>query len=247
MRSRCRCSMSPAIHIKSRSWLRSSSTHEPSDPPLRVIFSFYRMRRATRRHRHSLSETHTQLYIYGTTQPRSGDRLGRTRGAPLQSVATVVVTLRRTIHLGQRRQDGDRAHPPHRVGQTAVFRRFFEPRVAHRGSDERDAGPLSRRRDVGHRRPSGAVRPSRKKRGAERANGTDRQRSRYPNTPNGTLALAPLTASMRSPTEVRAPDARRFGPTRSGAQRHRPAGLLALLCACMSRCEQRTHTPDEPR
>jgi hypothetical protein len=30
--------MCPAIHINSRSWLRSSSTHEPSDPPLRVIF-----------------------------------------------------------------------------------------------------------------------------------------------------------------------------------------------------------------
>lgn len=39
MRSRYRCSMCPAIHINSRSWLRSSSTHEPSDPPLRVIFS----------------------------------------------------------------------------------------------------------------------------------------------------------------------------------------------------------------
>jgi hypothetical protein len=38
VRSRCRCSMCPAIHINSRSWLRSSSTHEPSDPPLRVIF-----------------------------------------------------------------------------------------------------------------------------------------------------------------------------------------------------------------
>lgn len=37
MRSRYRCSMCPAIHINSRSWLRSSSTHEPSDPPLRVI------------------------------------------------------------------------------------------------------------------------------------------------------------------------------------------------------------------
>ena len=37
MRSRSRCSMCPAIHINSRSWLRSSSTHEPSDPPLRVI------------------------------------------------------------------------------------------------------------------------------------------------------------------------------------------------------------------
>ncbi len=39
MRSRCRCSMCPAIHINSRSWLRSSSTHEPSDPPLRVVKS----------------------------------------------------------------------------------------------------------------------------------------------------------------------------------------------------------------
>ena len=37
VRSRCRCSMCPAIHISSRSWLRSSSTHEPSDPPLRVV------------------------------------------------------------------------------------------------------------------------------------------------------------------------------------------------------------------
>ena len=37
MRSKCRCSMCPAIHINSRSWLRSSSTHEPSDPPPKVI------------------------------------------------------------------------------------------------------------------------------------------------------------------------------------------------------------------
>lgn len=32
--------MCPAVHINSRSLLRSSSTHEPSDPPLRVIFYF---------------------------------------------------------------------------------------------------------------------------------------------------------------------------------------------------------------
>ena len=29
--------MCPAIHISSRSWLRSSSTHEPSDPPPRIV------------------------------------------------------------------------------------------------------------------------------------------------------------------------------------------------------------------
>lgn len=33
--------MCPAIHISSRSWLRSSSTHEPSDPPLRVVSSLF--------------------------------------------------------------------------------------------------------------------------------------------------------------------------------------------------------------
>lgn len=52
VRSRCRCSMCPAIHINSRSWLRSSSTPEPSDPPLRVVkkvrCQFGRSRRATR-------------------------------------------------------------------------------------------------------------------------------------------------------------------------------------------------------
>ena len=40
--------MCPAIHITSRSWLRSSSTHEPSDPPLRVVvslFSYVRLRK----------------------------------------------------------------------------------------------------------------------------------------------------------------------------------------------------------
>ncbi|WP_419643160.1 hypothetical protein, partial [Thiolapillus sp.] len=34
-------SMCPAIHINSRSWLRSSSTHEPSDPPPKVVFFFF--------------------------------------------------------------------------------------------------------------------------------------------------------------------------------------------------------------
>lgn len=39
-RSKNQCSMCPAIHTKSRSWLRSSSTREPSDPLLRVVFWF---------------------------------------------------------------------------------------------------------------------------------------------------------------------------------------------------------------
>jgi hypothetical protein len=34
-----------AIHIPTRSLLRSSSTHEPSDPPLRVVLCLYWRRR----------------------------------------------------------------------------------------------------------------------------------------------------------------------------------------------------------
>ncbi|GIX73927.1 hypothetical protein CDAR_446771 [Caerostris darwini] len=41
VRSKNQCSMCPAIHTKSRSWLRSSSTREPSDPLLRVVFFLF--------------------------------------------------------------------------------------------------------------------------------------------------------------------------------------------------------------
>ena len=40
VRSTCRCSLYPAIHTLTRILLRSSSTHEPSDPPLRVVILF---------------------------------------------------------------------------------------------------------------------------------------------------------------------------------------------------------------
>lgn len=45
VRSKNQCSMCPAIHTKSRSWLRSSSTREPSDPLLRVVFFIFEIRR----------------------------------------------------------------------------------------------------------------------------------------------------------------------------------------------------------
>lgn len=40
VRSKCRCSC-PAVYTTTRILLRSSSTHEPSDPPLRVGFCVY--------------------------------------------------------------------------------------------------------------------------------------------------------------------------------------------------------------
>lgn len=44
-----------AIHIPTRSLLRSSSTHEPSDPPLRVVYLPFGLF-ATNHHRSSLNE-----------------------------------------------------------------------------------------------------------------------------------------------------------------------------------------------
>ena len=43
VRSKNQRSQSPAIHVTSRILLRSSSTHEPNDPPHRVIHSRLRM------------------------------------------------------------------------------------------------------------------------------------------------------------------------------------------------------------
>ena len=43
VRSTCRCSVYPAIHTTTRILLRSSSTHEPSDPPSRVVLLVVRL------------------------------------------------------------------------------------------------------------------------------------------------------------------------------------------------------------
>ena len=69
VRSRCRCSMWSAIHINSRNWLRSSSTHEPSDPPHRVVNCFsafprgHTTRRSATRHRASWFENSSVLVV----------------------------------------------------------------------------------------------------------------------------------------------------------------------------------------
>ena len=82
MRSRYRCSMCPAIHINSRSWLRSSSTHEPSDPPLRVIFSFNVAFRDDDQPTHNSRTTDRKTRL-GRSSP---DRGGKQDGAPGNSL-----------------------------------------------------------------------------------------------------------------------------------------------------------------
>ena len=66
MRSRCRCSMCSAIHINSRSWLRSSSTHEPSDPPLKVVFRLAKVTAA-------LADRETRIRIYSLAKKKGGE------------------------------------------------------------------------------------------------------------------------------------------------------------------------------
>lgn len=68
MRSRCRCSMWSAIHTNSRNWLRSSSTHEPSDPPLRVI-RFHSPRPRRVRSAKTYSYSHDVLATWTDAQP----------------------------------------------------------------------------------------------------------------------------------------------------------------------------------
>ena len=127
VRSRYRCSMCPAIHINSRSWLRSSSTHEPSDPPPRVViftsFGCGRVRatdsrrtlpvrwgRSTRRRTSLLSKPYEKKKISPTEKTREG----RPRGGV----------------------------PEENGGALSVGRTLFEPRPDHSGR----CGPLARRR-----------------------------------------------------------------------------------------------------
>ena len=78
VRSRCRCSMCPAIHINSRSWLRSSSTHEPSDPPPRVVIC-------------------TPIQSFGSGRVRATDsrRTGQARGIAPFSLIVEIRTVRK--------------------------------------------------------------------------------------------------------------------------------------------------------
>ena len=120
MRSRYRCSMCPAIHITSRSWLRSSSTHEPSDPPLRVLS------------RSSLKDTTS---LISTTTPRGPPKTGVPRRRHVYSVygkSTVVKKTRKKQQraLGATDNTGDRHQffkPSPRRRRTAVCRFSCRP------------------------------------------------------------------------------------------------------------------------
>lgn len=68
--------MCPAIHINSRSWLRSSSTHEPSDPPPKVVFVsvFFCIERNEKRAPHAEACERAALLPQGVTQSKSAKK-----------------------------------------------------------------------------------------------------------------------------------------------------------------------------
>ncbi len=150
MRSRCRCSMCPAIHINSRSWLRSSSTHVPSDPPLRVIFFLSPLRpqrlRGHRKVRSRASGQHVgratrrlvrrpggkahfrRLTRIGKTRRRRGGRAGSVGPRRVGRLAS-----RRT--RGGSRKWGSRRRVDRRVSRVRLAR-LFEPRIVGRTGRE---------------------------------------------------------------------------------------------------------------
>ena len=82
-------SLNSAIHTTYRNWLRSSSMHEPRDPPLEVVtFRFIEIAR----------------FQYMRKQVRKNTQIGCTNGAALlQSVAHLkprLPHLLRTVHSG---------------------------------------------------------------------------------------------------------------------------------------------------
>ena len=88
--------MCPAIHISSRSWLRSSSTHEPSDPPLRIVlFILYSVKKKKRSVNPPFSFQPSPLFKRKNKKTRSGGERQdtpaiKTEGPPRSPCSTEV-------------------------------------------------------------------------------------------------------------------------------------------------------------
>ena len=74
-------SLNSAIHTSYRNWLRSSSMHEPRDPPLKVVSRFFVIRSAVRRCEYS----GTKVCCVGGRGKRERDRLRFGRAQLLQT------------------------------------------------------------------------------------------------------------------------------------------------------------------
>ena len=103
VRSRCRCSMCSAIHTNSRSWLRSSSTCEPSDPPLKVV----------QKKGFGLMPTHTHTHTHRDGRQGQGQgKAGINQSKPIDWQAPGLKAT--TSHRGQPHRGQPHRGQPHR-------------------------------------------------------------------------------------------------------------------------------------
>ena len=116
VRSRCRCSLSPAIRISSRGWPRSSSTDEPSDPPSRVFsvfgLGFYMVLVLGVYERLKKRTDERQRMLYGAgIGPRHGERRSLIATAWKTTTHGFSLTMRPARKLSARRTGRRRRGP----------------------------------------------------------------------------------------------------------------------------------------
>ena len=125
--------MCPAIHINSRSWLRSSSTHEPSDPPLRVVCQLARPPRAARSF-HTQEQQYEQRYenaAGATDRPRLFKPRRASFPLPLES-GQGQVPRRKSELVARRRRPGRLSGPARRPPRVLMIcARGLEEPVRH--------------------------------------------------------------------------------------------------------------------
>ena len=146
--------MCPAIHITSRSWLRSSSTHEPSDPPLRVVQEFAENFFSLPRNNERFP--YTDRIMTRKKMRRAGRRA---RGSPFFEPSRAAGTNRRRVPaaaLPVRRRSNDRDRPAANGTGTPTrsnnrVRRYRETRSTVQADRDR---PLSVRVSCGFDRPT---------------------------------------------------------------------------------------------
>ena len=138
VRSTCRCSVYPAIHTTTRSLLRSSSTHEPSDPPLRVVLLVGRLHWGDAIWGFETEIPDRKPANLGEAGGTHGNGLfgrpaGRRRGRPLAAPWT---------------RHGGGGEPPFRGSTGPRSPRAGKPGVAREIGAGRQSGGLGRRRVV---------------------------------------------------------------------------------------------------
>ncbi|MGH0170511.1 UNVERIFIED_CONTAM: hypothetical protein FKN15_059130 [Acipenser sinensis] len=147
--------MCPAIHINSRSWLRSSSTHEPSDPPPRVVFVRVCVSRPPRRR----PEPGQPKGAGKTVENQASKVLSSSQGGQALGGEDQLRIFHRE-RAGQSRSPATRAHRPQAGGTREATEsldlppggdRYLQPGFRGDSDRARAAGPPQEERSGGRR------------------------------------------------------------------------------------------------